>query len=109
MIAPRGARPTIDGIELWGLPVVGQQHDPRSMSLRDDANNDSYIGDCIMPGPPAHPGAPKIIVFFFDPVRFTSSIYFTHDELRNAIVLASPDGASHRGSASQSCICRKTK
>ena len=79
-----------DAVELWGLPVVGQQHDPMSMSS-DDANNYSYIGDCIMPGPPAPPGTPKIIVFFFDPVLFISSIYITHDELRNALVAALPN------------------
>ncbi len=34
-----------DDLYLWGLPVVGHQHDPMSMGP-DDANNYSYIGEC---------------------------------------------------------------
>ncbi|MHC4447944.1 MAG: hypothetical protein ACYSXF_09220 [Planctomycetota bacterium] len=89
----------VDAVELWGLPVVGQQHDPMSMGT-DDANNYSYIGDCVLPMVAGMPiGAPKIIVFYFDPVMINpvtlapgvSTVYITHDELRDRLVQAYSD------------------
>jgi hypothetical protein len=86
----------VDALELWGPPVLGQQHDPwlgmpPPPGAPDDANNYSYVGDCVVPGPPAPPGTPAISVFYFVPnplpgMPGTSTIYITHDELRNALV-----------------------
>jgi hypothetical protein len=87
----------VDAVELWGPPGPGIQNDPwlgLPPPMTDDANNYSYVGDCIIPGPPAPPGTPAVSVFFFVPTNpppaappyGVSTIYITHDELRNAIV-----------------------
>jgi hypothetical protein len=94
----------VDGLELWGTTDVVVQHDPwfgmpPPPGVTDDANHFSYVGDCIVPGPPAPPGTPAVSVFFFVPnpvpgMPGASAIYITHDELRNALVaqsLADPD------------------
>jgi hypothetical protein len=55
-------------VEVWG-PI--------------DANHYFYIGDAVLPGPPAPPGTPRISIFYFNGV--SSAPYILHDQVRDAL------------------------
>ena len=58
----------VDAVEVWG-PI--------------DADHYSYIGDAVIPGPPAPPGTPAISIFYYDGINSTP--YILHDQVRDAL------------------------